>query len=706
MKEFKFYINDIETALDIENYNDISFKVYRDKKYFGYYRNRSIDKIVFLKEDAKTIQGLFDSGLNGSIAFRIEQYNKALGCYEVYQDSLIDYQGYKEKYTKNGKLYKVECNLIDTDVQQKLRAREDLELKIGRDKSVDDDTITSLPLVDFLFKSRPLLKEAETTISGAFSGVPNAVPKNEMNFAVLGTLATTQNMEIYQNAAYQGDINPSNINNDPPAFGFNSLTQFSLILEQSRFNYSIDVDYEILVNIQDISFGSGTYNNLRFRIYEAQFDGVIFSNVNHIYTETFSVNVVFGFGNTTISDTLTFTKKANFVYFATLDANGQTWDLGVSGEADGTFNLSYLEDLGDSVHKGVFIYECFDSLLQQITGKTNIFKSDLLGRTTLGYPSNGEASEIIVTNGLLLRNATFSDDTNVDLTLTFEKLYSTLNALYGVGLGYDGEKFFIERREFFKQNSIEIDLTGVNFTRELVTDLIYNKVKVGNKQIKYENVNGTNEHNTILEFSNPIKISSNTLNLVTDYNTDYLGAELARRLSFTNDKNVDTKYDDKVFLLSVYDTFVWETKLGLVGYTSVSGVLLPQYAGNLDFSPKRMLLRNSDLIRIGMFNEPTMELRFEKSENLAALVSRATTEITDVVELSDVEQSEMLDRFLSPMKCSFEEYTPEELSNLKNLTNSSNLLNFKVKIGCKNLSLMLESAEFKNNLVKFTFFDI
>ena len=89
-----------------------------------------------------------------------------------------------------------------------------------------------------------------------------------------------------------------------------------------------------------------------------------------------------------------------------------------------------------------------------------------------------------------------------------------------------------KRSEAFGNNETEITYSEI--TSEVFQELIYTSVQVGNKRIPYEDVNGTSEPNTILEFDTPIRVDENVLELLTKYNTDYTGIERARRLSFVN----------------------------------------------------------------------------------------------------------------------------------------------------------------------------
>lgn len=710
MKKWKFYINNVEIQLDIFNFDSLKYVIGRDTDYWGYFREASIDKLIFLKQDAKTIKDFFESeGVNSENTFTIKKLNVSMSCYEDFQTGVIDFYNYKEVYNNNNKLLKVEVDIVGNSEQQKIKTREDLDLKIGRNTSVEDQTITTISPINVKYKTRPLLHEAETNITGDFKGISITSPSIgfEVKHASCKVLASSQNIDFFQNSINDGPLDINQLSGVPITSSFVDMTQFSLFLLQNLQNQDIILNYDIRCTMfSPVGSGGGSYNrtfnNLRFRIYEADYDGVEFTNPVSIYTKTFSVTatvtIINGSGFTDISDSITFTKKSNKVYFASIDALGETWTDLFSGSIDGNLNFKYESLVEDSDHSSFLIYEVFQNLIEQMTDKTNVFQSDLFGRIDLGYTADGLASGIAVTNGLFLRNAVFSDGDPVEIEANFKDLYKTLDSIYGLSMWFDGEKINIERRaDVFGTNEIELEPQEIS--RELFTKLLYTNIKVGNKQIKYENTNGTNEHNTILQFSSPLRIKANNLDLVTKYNTDYLGVELARRLSFQTDENVDTKYDDKVFLCTVQDVAgTYETILGTSGgFTLVEGVILPSYAGNLDFSPKRMLLNNSDLINSAFWKNKTDALRFEKSQNLAALVTQKTGEISTLVELEDLAYSEMTEAKFIPMLWNFK-VSENDLWKVMN----NQLDVFKFSLGCETKYGYLWKAQIQNDLGEIT----
>ena len=689
MKKWQFYINDVEIQLDIFNFDTLKYVIGRDTDYWGYFREASIDKLIFLKQDAKTMKDFFESeGVNSENTFTIKKLNVSMSCYEDFQNGIIDFYNYKEVYNNNNKLLKVEVDIVGNSEQQKIKTREDLDLKIGRNTSVEEQAINTISPINVKYKTRPLKLEAFSGIADAYIGVVITDGQLNNRDLTIPTQETNNNIDFYRNSA----LGHSGVND-----AINLLFQ-EIALSQHSETQDTNMSLEFDIDFEYTSLTSSTISNgIKLKMQSYIYDGVDFTFVSSSIISQVDENPTPGSVPVSVNFTGTnlFDKAEGLVYRLVVELSATLYTIEFS---QSTINYSYNKLSVDSIHSSFLIYEVFQNLIEQITDKPDVFQSDLFGRIDLGYSAGGLASGIAVTNGLFLRNAELSDGDPVALEANFKDLYKSLNSIYGLSMWFDGEKINIERRaDVFGTNEIELEPQEIS--RELFTKLLYTNIKVGNKQIKYENTNGTNEYNTILQFSSPLRIKANNLDLVTKYNTDYLGVELAKRLSFASDANVDTKYDDKVFLCTVQDVAgTYETILGLNGgFTLVDGVILPSYAGNLDFSPKRMLLNNSDLISSAFWKNQTDALRFEKSQNLAALVTQKTGETSTLVELDDVAYSEMTEAKFIPMLWNFK-VSENDLWKVMN----NQLDVFKFALGCETKYGYLWKAQIQNDLGEIT----
>jgi hypothetical protein len=716
--EWKFLLNGNEINLDLFNYNEIALKISRNKEYWGYTREASLESLEFIKRDAEIMKRLFNNeGVQIDATFEIQRLNEESGLYEVWQSGVIDIMEYKEVYNSNNNLEKVEVNIVDSSIQQKLKTRQNNNVVIGKDTSIEGVALSGLSPIQVAYLPRPLLLESSYKLTEDITE-----RENMAFFYQFGISAFTFPVSIVP--ILLGEVSNTPFAN-PFVLSNSSVGVATSILSSIGFNQilleenSKEMDAEVTASVDFVIYGfvdSGTiseYVQHEFKIVlgEYSYDGVTATLESEITIDTYSVNTYAdgsGLGayyqeQLNMGGTATFTKKPNRVYVPYVKYErfnfGVTAPLSwlifadqppVTGNYKFDIDITLKDEVTVSSHKSFLIFETFNSVLEQITDTPNVLYSELLGRTDIGYPDNGDASQIAITSGLFLRNAINMDGSDVVMEANFKDLYDTLNAIYGVAMWYEDGKIRIEKRnEAFGTNIVEIEPTNID--RSIFADLIYSKILIGNQNIKYENVNGQNEHNTILEYSTPLKIKENTLNLVTKDQTDYLGVELARRLSISTDVNVDTKYDDKRFWVNVKETFLqYVSVLGFDGFSSIDGIILPDYAGNLRFSPKRMMQNNADIITCGFFKNNGLYINFEKCGTLARLESTETS-MSPLVECQDENISQNFADF-NPMLWNMDIGEKDIWQVMKNQNNL-----FKFELNCGSVYGYLWDLTLKGN---------
>ncbi len=713
--EWKFLLNGNEINLDLFNYNEIALKISRNKDYWGYTREASLESLEFIKRDAEIMKGLFNSeGVQIDATFEIQRLNEEAGLYEVWQSGVIDIMDYKEVYNSNNNLEKVEVNIIDSSIQQKLKTRQNNNVVVGKNTSIEGVSLAGLSPIQVAYLPRPLLLESNYKLTTDTAELENSAYAEYTTPIIAGVSATTLLFGDVSNIPFANPFILSNIGAGSVvnSFGFNQI----LLEENSKeMDGTIDFDVKFISWLGD---GPGITSPVIYRfdllLGEYNYDGVTLTLENDlpVDNETFTLTgePVFTLKTKQINlnGTLTFTKKPNKVYIPYIKFYRQSgtdstpiggfsftdFDFGsgaiISGDYLFNVDIQLLDESLVTSHKSFLIFEVFNSVLEQITDTPNVLYSELMGRTSLGYASDGLASQIALTSGLFLRNAINMDGTEVVMETNFKDLYETLTAIYGVAMWFENGKIRIEKREQAFGADI-VELNPINLERSLYTELIYSKILVGNNNIKYENVNGQNEHNTILEFSTPLRVKENTLNLVTKHQTDYLGVELARRLSISTDVNVDTKYDDKTFWVNVKPTFLqYVSVIGFDGFDIITGVILPSYAGNLRFSPLRMLINNVDLVSCGFFKNLNLLANFEKCGTLARLESGEIGS-PPLVETQDLFVDENYAKF-NPMMWDMEIGEKDIWQVMKNQNNL-----FKFELNCGSVYGYLWDLTLKGN---------
>lgn len=662
---FKFYINDIEIKEPI-NWQDIRFELIQDDKYFGFFGISSIEDAEFISDTAKMLRDTKISGINPEATFRVDK-KSAMGIYNEYQTYDILFSEYKEDL-KNGQGFSVKISLRDNSNKNKLRVREGLDLIVGRDKSVENKDINGFNLIEANIL-RKRIRFATTWkwtdyLQKTSAGSPNESPVADFHNA-------SQNLSSVYKAHWGLEL----INSNDPNATSSTHEEFTsgykpslagMIFNESNVQREVTIKGSFDMVLACARTGSGAIDaryEINFILAEFEYDSAInaydkvaeLSSMNLLITipsyapfpnDTFPLgglldgyfptsNDKFIEFNINFPIDVVFTKKAKRTYgimFKYSKIGSTTEDLKIYGvlQKNGSNYLSaYFDDnlneYPESKHRGSMVYECLQSLLEQQTDKINSFSSNLFGRTDLGYSENGEGSGIFITDGLLLRNAIDTNDIPTNLVLQFEKLYKTLDAIYGIQMFYENGKIHIEKRDWNRNNIIK--LTYRDISTVPLNSRVFGAIKVGNDKVKLEDVNGTNEFNSISNYTVPIQGNNNVLDLVTEYNTDYTSVEYARRLVYVKAESLDTMFDDKVFLIAVeLIGGIWTTKTVADKYDIITGIINPDTAFNLEFSPKRMMLNNRDFIDSLMYNSNGELVRFEKSEDLAALISRKNAE--------------------------------------------------------------------------------
>jgi len=270
--------------------------------------------------------------------------------------------------------------------------------------------------------------------------------------------------------------------------------------------------------------------------------------------------------------------------------------------------------------KGVLLFELCDRLTTICTNRKNAFKSNLLGRTDLGYSEDGEFSLITASHGFWIRQF---DKLPIPtegppevknlfkpLTTSFKSNYDSLQAVLNIGIGIenDGNKEYIrlEKASYFWNRNVLIRLPNQvkNLKRRELADQDYSSLEIGyEKVIDYEEANGLDEPNAKTKWTTFLSRIKNPYTKTSTHRADSYGMEFARRKDVVNFGTEDTKYDSDIFLSdnkrglnSVFLQRKWQDDFEKVP----TGVFSPESATNLRLSPLYMMLRHGWVFTAGL----------------------------------------------------------------------------------------------------------
>lgn len=290
--------------------------------------------------------------------------------------------------------------------------------------------------------------------------------------------------------------------------------------------------------------------------------------------------------------------------------------------------------------------------LTQITSnqKDDVFRSKILGRTDLGYASDGFGSLAGLTTGLLIRGFENTDFTGVDnkdkrFTTTLKDYLDTFINLFNCGWsiekrGFD-EYLRVEEMKYFYQDTVTIVLPNQvsKIKRTVAKEEFFSSVEVGNKKVfETDEVFGLDEPNTKTNYVTQITRVDNKLQLIHPYNTSIYAKEFARRKPKSTFPTEDTKYDNINFILDlkrggadVFEQRKWQDDFDV----EPTGIFDPDTATELRFSPANTLMRNGWLLSTGLQQYPNGVLNNTGSVRNSNLTTKLTGKPT-IKESEDI----------------------------------------------------------------------
>lgn len=157
---------------------------------------------------------------------------------------------------------------------------------------------------------------------------------------------------------------------------------------------------------------------------------------------------------------------------------------------------------------------------------------------------------------------------------------------------------FMHRDKLFSSTLVKDLGTEINDYEFSVNDsLIYSSVKVGYDKQDYDSINGRDEFRFTNEFSTGLKLTDNTLSLISPYRADAYGIEFL--VQKRGEDTTDNDSDNDVFFVECDDSVPVDQPLPLYRpYTEnqLSGLLSPDTMFNLNYSPRFMLEANKKYI--------------------------------------------------------------------------------------------------------------
>jgi hypothetical protein len=285
---------------------------------------------------------------------------------------------------------------------------------------------------------------------------------------------------------------------------------------------------------------------------------------------------------------------------------------------DSEFSLSFKSRYKTTFIKGLRPAYVAQKLLDKITGGGYVFSSTYL--TT-------EWENLLLTSGDGIR--AYNSDGSLNPGFTAPKLKISMSELtegYNVPcnlcVGIRNQALFIEKKEDAFQPTIQQAMGQVKDLRvNTAKDFQYNVLKIGYPNTDTEGVNGKDEFNVTVTYTSPITRVNKAFELISKIIASMYEIELTR-INLDGKTTTDDSNDNKNFFLHVEKTATVGTeaepatyyKLLRNTYTSVSGLLNPSSAFNLELHPELCLYRHGNFLRSIFYWQDAGYLLFQTSD--------------------------------------------------------------------------------------------
>jgi hypothetical protein len=296
---------------------------------------------------------------------------------------------------------------------------------------------------------------------------------------------------------------------------------------------------------------------------------------------------------------------------------------------DSNFSLSFRSRYKTTYIKGFRPAYVAQKLLDKITGGGYTFNSTYLST---------EWENLLITSGDGIRAYDVSGNLNTGfkpptIKLSWSDFFDSYNVPCNLCEGIRNQAMFIEKKEAAFQPTIQQALGEVtDLVVNPAKDFQYNVVKFGYPNTQTEDVNGKDEFNVTQTYTSPITRVSKTLELVSKFIASMYEIEITR-INLDGKNTTDDNNDNRVFFLHVEKTATAGGagepsvyyKLLRNNYTSITGLLNPISAFNLELHPELCLYRHGNFLRSIFYWQDANNLQLQTSDKNGDVVVKIGT---------------------------------------------------------------------------------
>lgn len=639
-------------------WDDKAYVFQENETYHGIISQMTIDKLGFTR-DEKTVKGglnyilsKYDMyGVEAELSILVKYRNPATNAFDTLINGVLSWSDSPEQASNqdDDAFY---MSISDSSDRERFRENDEIDVNIRTNKDLQGKSITTESAVSVTITGQDLFKE---------------VYANADTDSGLQLLTTDLDLDINLDSDLGGENSTNNIGDVIVIDGSQKKIYTNEIGSDTEVTFIAENgNREISLNIINSSPGSNALFTVDYSFVIERY------NSSDVQQSTDTIDShgpqLISFTTATYEDII----QADFDYNETLTLDEgdyiQVWcnfkiTLGINIDSSSScslvnqFDLSLLEKSytpGDTDSYLMLAHEATENLLQIITGNTSPLYSPILGRTDIGYDSDGFLGLVGVGMGWQLRQFPLAFKS---ITLNFKDWFQSLNAITPIYLGYDedNQRFVLDSIENRYGNTVLIEINNpAKFKRTFKESLYFNLIKAGQRnKVEYDIYNGVEEAMTPYDYGSSLAFK-NTYDISSPYNLDPTGIEVLRRNRYYLTASTDTKNDDNVYLVRLErDGGSYKTKKLGVG-EETANILNGSTRLNLEFTAKRNLIRHGRNIRTIYHKNSSGVFRYLNSQLKSDMGTKLSGEGAFTYENTDLSVTGLGTHYVIPEVIEFE----------------------------------------------------
>ena len=581
-------------------------------------------------------------GIYAEVSIEIKKRNPDTNDYDSLYTGVLDFT--PGRWSIDRDLF-FEIGINDSSILQKFISRDENEINLFTDKTIDNVTITPptpiytlLTPVDIVVKTFAIcdISDSGSFPYKTFCLMNPTYSRNEIVDIIISSVPAgeTPQATVYTNNSvytkrfsflYDANINYS---------GYLKATPYDFMLDVSlSIQYSWELFDETNTHVSSFVFYAETiaFNPLGETInytdtIDYAYSGILPPQYSLEVTVFMTLNNVSSVSNSTVTRV-------------------ETLDIKFTEKTPGQ-SISSAESLKS--------FTALNTALAITTNQVNALDADVM-------ESGGDLENDMVMNGLQIRKYP-SPKVNVN----FRDLFKSFDAIANLGVWYDkvNNKFIIKEKSYFFDTDTKLfDVTDVNkFKIQPLVTGYYSKIEGGYDNTGgYEKVQGALEFAVKREYSTSAQVKE-TKNIQSKYRFDSVGIEDLRTKLYIEKASEDSNDDNEIFI--VRTEYITGEEAGY--YPILPTLGSPEYLGmdvfysyyNTMLTPRQNAVKWGNVLNACAYRNinPFQAQKTDKQFELA---------VDGVDENSNIELSELASRLFIPELYTFESYlTPANITTL------------------------------------------